>query len=115
MSTSLAIAKSLYKEKKSLNVVRPLLVRYRLLALLPEIARHLIRLHKESVHKKTIRIHTPYQINEASLQKIKSLVGGEKEDHTVIIEPELLAGFRAVYDDRMYDGSAKRMLDTFIK
>ncbi|MEN9552152.1 MAG: synthase delta subunit [Candidatus Parcubacteria bacterium] len=115
MSLSLLIAKTLYKNAIPVAQATTILAKYNLQALLPSVAKHLLRLHNNEKSQSTVRIESPFPVSEASVSTIKKMVGGEKEDHTIIITPELLAGFRAVYKNTMHDASAKRIVDAFTK
>jgi F0F1-type ATP synthase delta subunit len=115
MSLSLLIAKTLYKNSISVSVAEKILTKYNLRALLPEVVKHLLRLHYNQKSQSVVRIESPFPLNETSVSAVKKMVGGEHEDHTIIITPELLAGFRAVYKNTMHDASAKRIVDAFIK
>jgi F0F1-type ATP synthase delta subunit len=96
--------------KASFDDVIVLLTKYNLLTLLPSIKQSLMQM-SSGLHKdRTIMIETPYTLSHDSVATIKKIVGDKDAPHTVIINKNILAGFKAKFKGMMYDGSAERII-----
>lgn len=115
MTLSRSIAEYLEKSSASATDLETLLTKYRLQSLLPQILQHLLRTKKIRSQREVVEIESPFALSEESVKIIKNIVNAEDKEHSVKINQELLAGFKAKYQDRMYDGSAKRVIDQFAK
>ena len=110
MSLSRTLATSLVTKKSSLNDVIELLTKYKLLVLLPSIKQDLIQI-SSSVHKKdTVIIESPFKLSPPVVEKIKGMVGDIGAPYEVVINKNILAGFKAKFKGIMYDGSAERII-----
>ncbi len=115
MSLSRNIATYLETSNVNLSELEGVLVRYNLQSLLPDILRFLLRKQKIRQEKETVIIESPFPLSEDSLLVIKQLVKDEDVEHRVVINEDLLAGFKAKYKDVAYDGSAERIIKQFAK
>lgn len=115
MSLSRNIATYLETSNTSLNELEEVLTKHKLQSLLPEILRFLSRKQKIREQKERVMIESPFPLSDESLSAIKQLVNGKDAEHTVTINGDLLAGFKAKYKDLMYDGSAERIIKQFTK
>lgn len=110
MPLSRKLAIYILQGKASINDVTELLTKYDLLTLLPSIKQSLVQM-SSSVHKDgTIMIETPYVLSSDSVKTIKGIVGHHDAPHTVVINKNILAGFKAKFKGMMYDGSAERII-----
>ena len=110
MSLSYSIAKLLAEEKTTVSDIDRVLTRYKLRALFPSIADLYRRIASHKKLDNTLMIETPFPLSEASLEKIHTVVGKEVTDHEVTINKALLAGFKARFQGKLYDGSADRII-----
>lgn len=115
MSLSLSIARTIRAHNLSLADTEEVLRKYKLLSLLPLIYKHLLREKKEEEKKSVVQIESPYSLSAETVSIVKKRLNAEDKEHNIVITPELLAGFRAKYNDVLYDGSAKRIVDMFTK
>jgi F0F1-type ATP synthase delta subunit len=115
MSLSVKIAKAIRSNSISLTEVEGVLAKYKLTPLLGEIYKHLVREEKRLALKDVVQIDSPFPLSDDAIKSIKKRVGAEDKEHHIRIDTELLAGFRAKYKDTMYDGTAKRIIETFTK
>lgn len=115
MSLSHKFANVIVKKKIHIDDVVALLSQYKLLSLLPEIKRRLQQIGTIEERKNTIVIETPFDVNDASQSKIKKIVGDDSAPHTVTINKALLAGFRAHYKGKLYDGSVERVIQQLLE
>jgi F0F1-type ATP synthase delta subunit len=110
MPLSRTLALYIVNGKASLDDVFELLAKYKLLTLLPSIKHALVQI-SSGVHKNdTVLIESPFMLSSASIEKIKAMTGDSKAPHEVIINKNILAGFKAKFKGIMYDGSAERII-----
>jgi F0F1-type ATP synthase delta subunit len=110
MPLSRKLAIYILQGKASVNDVVELLTKYDLLTLLPSIKQSLIQM-SSSVHKdSTIMIETPFNLSDKSITTIKGIIGNTDAPHNIIINKNILAGFKAKFKGMMYDGSAERII-----
>lgn len=113
MPLSRKLAIYILQGKASVNDVVELLTKYDLLTLLPSIKQSLIQM-SSSVHKdSTIMIETPFNLSDKSITTIKGIIGNTDAPHSIIINKNILAGFKAKFKGMMYDGSAERVMRQF--
>ena len=58
----------------------------------------------------SIIIESPFPLSDDSIKKIKRIVGNDIAEHEVMINPQVLAGFKARFRGTLYDGSAERII-----
>ncbi len=110
MILSRTIAHTILKHNMSIDDVAEVLARYKLLALLVPIKHHLEKMGKMESSIDTLRIESPFPISDAALARILKITGGEASKSEIAINKDLLAGFKARYQGKLYDGSAERIL-----
>lgn len=110
MPLSRTIATLLFQGKTTLPLVIDLLTKYKMLALLPSIMKALTKLNSFSGKENTIVIESPFALSEGSVQKIKRIVGNDIAEHSIVINKDVLAGFKATFRGVRYDGSAERII-----
>jgi F0F1-type ATP synthase delta subunit len=113
MSLSRTIAEYLETSNATSQDVEDVLIKYNLRALLPEILRVLVRKENMRAEKDMVAIESPFPLSEDSITAIKKIANGEDKEHSIKINPNLLAGFKAKYKDTMYDASAERIINQF--
>jgi F0F1-type ATP synthase delta subunit len=110
MSLSRKLATYLIEGKATLDDVIDLLVKYKLLTLLPLIKGALVQMAASAHVKSTLMIESPFDLSLSSIKKIQGIVGNESSPYEVTINKKVLAGFKAKYKGMMYDGSAERII-----
>ncbi len=110
MPLSRKLAIYILEGKASIADVVELLTKYDLLTLLPSIKQSLLQMSQGSHRKGTILIETPFELSKQSIEVIKGIVGDNNAPHEVIINKNILAGFKAKCNGMMYDGSAQRII-----
>ncbi len=113
MSLSRTIAEYLETSQATSDDVALVLAKYNLQALLPEIYRFLVRKQQIQEGKDIVAIETPFPLSDTSITTIKAIAKGEHQKHSIKINPNLLAGFKAKYKDTLYDASAERIINQF--
>ena len=83
-----------------------------LIYFLPQI---LVYLQQESLKQKnqnTVKISASFKIQDILEVKIKKLTGADSKVKTdFLLDKDLIGGFKAEYDDIIYDGSLKNQLN----
>lgn len=115
MTLSRKIAFLIVKKNVSVDDVEKILRTYTLLSLLPSIRNAVIKLTKDEGRENTVHIESPFELNEEAVAKIKRIVGNDLAPHEIAINKNILAGFKARFKGKMYDGSAERILRHIIK
>ena len=115
MILSRKLAALIVDKKVSIDDVVSSLSAYHLLPLLPNILKAVKQSHSDSLTSSTILIETPYEMSPTSVAHIKRIIGNDLAEHEVTINKHLLAGFKARFKGRLYDGSAERIIKQFIK
>ena len=111
MSLSRTIAQSIVKNNLPLESVVERLKTYKLLPLLTPIMHHLRVLEKQSSREDTLEIESPFPVSDESLAVILKKSGSKKESkYHITITPSILAGWKARYRGKLYDGSAERII-----
>lgn len=114
MTLSRKLAHIIVSKEIPIDTVIILLTKYKMLGLLPSLKKSLLELSLRSENRNTIMIESPFALSLESIHKIKKIAGNDLAPHDVTINKNLLAGFKARYKEILYDGSAERMLKTFI-
>lgn len=82
-----------------------------LLALLPQIKKHLLRLIESSSQEKTLVISTKHELSLAEQDEIKSLVSASDDVRVELKKDDsVVGGFSATYDGNIYDGSLRNQV-----
>ena len=91
------------------------LKKYNLLPLLPSI----LKIAKESTSRTkagdVIAIESPFVLSPSAVSHIKQITGNIKSPHEVTINKNILAGFKARFKGKLYDGSAERIIRQLTK
>ncbi len=79
--------------------------------LAPNILRNLDREVSDLEKKTTVDIRVSHEISASLLKDIEKKIGKKTEDKSMItVDKDLIGGFRAVYQGKVYDGSIKNYL-----
>lgn len=115
MSLSRTIAQSIIEHEIPAKQVVHVLESYGLLALLPQITEEAERIVSSKQEENAIKIESPFPLSNDALARIKRIVGNDLAETDVSINPSLLAGFKARWKGRLYDGSAERIIKQLIQ
>lgn len=110
MSLSRTIASHIIKEEFTVSTLVEVLTKYKLVPLLPSIMHEVKKLSLHSMRDDTIMIETPFPLSQDAIQKVKRIVGNDIASHDVTINKSILAGFKARFKGKLYDGSAERII-----
>lgn len=110
MSLSRTLAIRIVKGPASVTSVVALLTKYRMLSLLPSIHKAVLQLSASSKHVDTVMIESPFPLSLPALETIMNIVGTKGTTSEVSINKHILAGFKARYKGKLYDGSAQRLI-----
>ncbi|MFA5131820.1 MAG: F0F1 ATP synthase subunit delta [Candidatus Paceibacterota bacterium] len=110
MTLSRKIATYIVEKNVSIGVVSETLQEYKLLSLLPSILKAVTQMKSDDGARDTVLIETPFEASEESIAHIKRIVGNDIAPHRVTVNKNLLAGFKARFKGKLYDGSAERVL-----
>ena len=114
MPLSRKLAALIITGKVELSSVVKQLTKYKMLTLLPSIKQALVQMAKEKEKDETLTIYSPFPLSDTAVSKVRKVVGEEKARHHVVIDKNVLAGFRAKYKGMMYDGSAERIIKQLV-
>jgi len=81
-----------------------------LLAQLPSVLYHLEKIIELDKEKKGIQIETAHEISHETTKHIKTFLKAEDLSEVIKIKKELIGGFRAKWDGKIYDASIKNGL-----
>lgn len=110
MSLSHTLAHSIVKKNLPIEDVVTSLRKYKLLSLLPSLLRTLQQIHKSNETRDSLIIESPFPLHDSSTNKIREIIGDTDGKVVTILNKNLLAGFKARYKGRLYDGSAERII-----
>lgn len=110
MTLSRKLAMTIAYRHAPLDLVIESLSKYKLLSLLVPIKQHLEIIAKEQEVNDTVIIESPFSVSEESIKKIISMTGSGSSKYEFIINRDLMAGFKARYKGKLYDGSAERII-----
>ncbi|MFA6608352.1 MAG: F0F1 ATP synthase subunit delta [Candidatus Paceibacterota bacterium] len=115
MTLSRKIAQTILEKNISIKDLTETLSSYNLLSILPSVLKDIKQISCNNNKNETILIESPFEINKDAIARIKRIIGNDLAPHEVIINKKLLAGFKARFKGRLYDGSAERIIKEFIK
>lgn len=81
-----------------------------LTAQLPSIVFHLEKIIELEKEKKGIQIETAHEISHETTKHIKTFLNAEDLPEVIKIKKDLIAGFRAKWNGKIYDASIKNSL-----
>lgn len=110
MPLSRKLATLIITGKTSVSSVVELLTKYKMLPLLFSVEQAVKQMASQVKSNDTLTIETPFELSDTSVQKIKRIVGNDIAPHEVIINKNILAGFKARFRGKLYDGSAERII-----
>lgn len=110
MSLSRTLATLIISERTTVPRVTELLGKYKMLSLLPSIKQAIIQVSRVSNKKDTIMIESPFPLSDDAIKKVRDIVGDTTAPHEVVLNRQLLAGFKARFKGIAYDGSAERII-----
>lgn len=110
MTLSRDIANLILHKNLKVEDAAEILRKYDLLALLPSIKESLAQMTKVEGEENSISIETPFALEEKTLGKIQKMIGDSAAPVRVVINKNILAGFKARYKGKLYDGSAERII-----
>lgn len=115
MTLSRNIASLIIKKNLKIEDVISTLTTYNLLSLLPAIKDAVVKITRDDGKENSIRIESPFEVGSAALAKIRRIAGNDLAPTEVTINKDVLAGFKARYKGKLYDGSMQRIMKEFIK
>ncbi len=110
MTLSRKIAELMVRKDLSVVHVIEKLREYGLLPLLPSIRDSMEKLISERNSSETIRIESPFELDSSALIRIKRIIGNQNAETEVTINKNVLAGFKARFKGKLYDGSVERII-----
>ena len=111
MTLSRKLAKLIVEKNVKIEDVIKTLQTYNLLSLLPSVKNAVTKLAKDESARDTVHIETPFELSPETVAHIKRIVGNDLAPHEVVINKTLLAGFKARFKGKLYDGSAERIIN----
>lgn len=114
MTLSRTIASLIVHKNLKVEDTVEILRTYNLLSLLPEIKESVKQMTERQGEENSISIETPFSLGAEALSKIQHMIGGSQAPVRVIINKNILAGFKARYKGKLYDGSAERIIQELI-
>lgn len=115
MTLSRKLATLIVEKNISVEDVTNILLKYNLVGLLPAVQERVIEIASHKKSGDTLTIESPFPLSEDVVMHIKSMTGQDKVPHEVSINKNLLAGFKARFKGKLYDGSAERILRQLTK
>ncbi len=110
MTLSRKLAQVMIEKNISADDMVDTLRTYNLLGLLPAIQKVVIEMSLRKNAGDTITIESPFMLSQDAVQHIKKIVGNSSSPHEVTINKSILAGFKARFKGKLYDGSAERII-----
>ena len=110
MTLSRKLAQLIVEKGVAIDDVAETLRTYKLLSLLPAISKAVMQFSKDESARDTVHIESPFNLSADAVAHIKRLVGNDMAQHEVTINKNLLAGFKARFKGKLYDGSAERII-----
>lgn len=99
----------------SVDEITEMLHKYHLLGLLPAIKKTVEGMSLRTKAKDTLAIESPFPLSEESVVHIKKMLGESSIPHEITINKNILAGFKARWKGKLYDGSAERIIRQLTK
>jgi F0F1-type ATP synthase delta subunit len=81
-----------------------------LTAQLPSVLIHLEKIIELDREKKGIQIETAHEIKHETVKQIKSFLNADELSEVIKIKKDLIGGFRAKWNGKIYDASIKNSL-----
>ncbi|MCF7898440.1 MAG: F0F1 ATP synthase subunit delta [Candidatus Pacebacteria bacterium] len=109
MTLSRKLAKLIIEKGVSVDDLISTLHKYNLLGLLPSIISVLKQSAIRSNASDTIMIESPFPLSDEAISHIKKIIGNSNSPYETTVNKNILAGFKARYKGKLYDGSAERI------
>lgn len=113
MTLSRKLATLIVQKNVNIDDVADTLRTYNLLSLLPSILKDVKQMGEEGSVHDTVLIESPFELGDAAIARIKRIIGNDIAPHEVTINKNILAGFKARFKGKLYDGSAERIIKQF--
>ncbi len=110
MTLSRTIAELIVKKKVKVEHIEEVLRSYKMLALLPNILVAVKKITQDVGKENAIHIESPFELDKEALAQIKRIIGNDMAETEVTINKDILAGFKARFKGKLYDGSAERII-----
>jgi F0F1-type ATP synthase delta subunit len=114
MTLSQTIAQTIWKHHSNIDDVVMVLKKYKLLPLLLPVKHHLEKIATMESKTDVVRIESPFPLSQESLASIIERTGSSTAKSEVTINKDLLAGWKARYQGKLYDGSAERIVNQLL-
>lgn len=114
MILSRKIADVIVRKGAKIDDVVEALRTYNLLSLLPSIKKAVEQMNRDELSQEIIAIESPFPLDVAAIARIKRIAGNDLALHSFTINKNLLAGFKARFKGKLYDGSAERIIKQLI-
>ena len=115
MTLSRKLAKLIIEKNITVEDISATLAKYNLLGLFPAILANVEEIASHTKKGDTLAIESPFPLSDEAITRIKEIVGNDKVTHEVIINKNVLAGFKARFKGKLYDGSAERIIRQLTK
>lgn len=124
MNQSRVLAESIIKSvdkgvplETLLGSTKIILKRYGRDALYIKVLNTLLSLFKEKNKVNTVNIQSAYALDDSLIQSIVKIIPNLKQDSVISssVNTSLLAGFRITYNNKVYDGSARKYINSIQK
>lgn len=110
MTLSRKLAILIIEKNISVEDVVASLRKYNLVGLLPAIQEGVKEIFAHKKTSDTLSIEAPFPLSEEAVLHIKSITKLENISHEVSVNKNILAGFKARFKGKLYDGSAERII-----
>ena len=115
MTLSRKLAQLIVEKNISVEDVASMLTKYNLIGLLYPVKENVEEMLSHSKRGDTLSIESPFPLSDDAVNRIKHMTGTEKALHEITINKNILAGFKARFKGKLYDGSAERIIKQLTK
>lgn len=115
MTLSRKLATLIIEKNIAVEDISATLAKYNLLGLLPAILANVEEIASHTKKGGTLAIESPFPLSDEAIIRIKEMVGNDKVTHEITINKNVLAGFKARFKGKLYDGSAERIIRQLTK
>ena len=115
MTLSRKIAHTIIEQSVQAETLLHVLSKYKLQSLLPSIVAEMKKLMRSLEGDTSLRIESPFALNEQALAHIISITGAQGEDVKQSLNENVLSEFKARYKGKLYDGSGERIVQALIR
>jgi F0F1-type ATP synthase delta subunit len=115
MTLSRKLAKFMIEKNISVDDMVKTLSKYNLVGLLPAILKAVVETASRKNAGDIITIEAPFLLSDEAIVHIKKITGNSTVSHEVSLNKNILAGFKARFRGKLYDGSAERIIRQLTK